>query len=604
MYGTKYSEAYYCYPRRFNINLNDEIKAHMAVLHVGKDFDIVAWLTFQEIITESSRYDKTTSKYRVSLCANFLCQSFYFDNINSSHTWTVSDIHAKVIELITLLMPVDSFRVKPKKPHVRNPTDIAGLYLDLPHIASSKKSSSLDIEKLKLDLINTSSQEPLVNQKCYHRLNSFEVVKQDLVDEEKSEAQIQIDKKLAEIFEANPDKLDLECVLCFDSMPNFGQCTILTSCAKAICNECMRSYVESSLLNMLNTAGRLQCAGCDQDMELALIINTATNGQLMDNFMRLAVERVTFVLNEYKWCPAPACGQIIQVDLHSNPYGSVSCACGFKMCLKCNNAPHFPAKCSQIANYYKDLRVNNDFDEPEEKVYRSVGRRCPTCNVFAEKNGGCNHMFCTQCKSYYCWGCGKKWETHQNGACMNFNVDTGVTLEFRKERNPKRKQKNPRYDSSVYHRGKRALKERAELAKNARRVLNSIKLSSLAVSLDDECKQFYSATELVVHENKLRIEKKEEIKEFLSNMVSFVCELHFLCEHAYILVQDHGIDKQKRQTILTIIKSIEITIWLMENSLQQGEGLDSIQPLRDYYDRGVRCMKRLRSLNQELATDS
>ncbi len=388
-YGTKYSEAYYCHPRRFNLNLNDEIRTHTAAAldDTKQEVDVVAWLTFQAI-------DQATSTYRVSLCANFLCKSFYFDNVNAMHTWTVRDLHAKVIELITVLMPVDSFHVKPKqRQHQMARNQAHGeLTLDLPHIASTDKLNSLDIEKLKLDLINTSTKEPLVNTKCYHRLNSFEVVKHDLVHEEKSEEQIKVDKKLAEIMATNPAALNLECVLCFDSIKNLSECTILTSCAKAICADCMKSYVQSSLLNMQTTAGRLQCAGCEQDMELALIINNAANGQLMDTFIRLAVERVTFVLNEYKWCPAPACGQIIQVDLHSNPNGTVSCACGFKMCLKCNNAPHFPAKCSQITNYYQDLRENNDFEEPVERTYQSMGRRCPSCNVFAEKNDGCNHI--------------------------------------------------------------------------------------------------------------------------------------------------------------------------------------------------------------------
>jgi hypothetical protein len=72
------------------------------------------------------------------------------------------------------------------------------------------------------------------------------------------------------------------------------------------------------------------------------------------------------------------------------------------------------------------------------------------------------------------------------------NERTIVTLELKKERKPKTRQRNPRYDSSVHHRAKRSYKERRVLAKSAQRILDTIKLSALEAELDAQCKQFYS----------------------------------------------------------------------------------------------------------------
>ncbi len=30
---------------------------------------------------------------------------------------------------------------------------------------------------------------------------------------------------------------------------------------------------------------------------------------------------------------------------------------------------------------------------------------CPFCFVPIEKNGGCHHMYCTQCSTHFCWDC-------------------------------------------------------------------------------------------------------------------------------------------------------------------------------------------------------
>jgi hypothetical protein len=213
-------------------------------------------------------------------------------------------------------------------------------------------------------------------------------------------------------------------------------------------------------------------------------------------------------------------------------------------------------------------------------------------------NGGCNHMLCTQCGKYYCWGCGGKWETHANrGACPKFGASNSVIIEFKKERKVKTKTKYPRYANSLQHRKKRGGAERAALMRNVKRIMNTIRLSSLQVHLDDECKQFYSETELIVHENKLKEARKAEIGDFVRGVVAFVGELHFVCEHAYVLVQDRELEAEKRVAVRGLIKSAEIVIWLLENALERDTGVECVETLRGYQERGLGCMKRLRNLN-------
>ena len=36
-------------------------------------------------------------------------------------------------------------------------------------------------------------------------------------------------------------------------------------------------------------------------------------------------------------------------------------------------------------------------------------KQCPKCKIYTEKNEGCNHMKCTECKFQWCWLCEKEY---------------------------------------------------------------------------------------------------------------------------------------------------------------------------------------------------
>ena len=46
-------------------------------------------------------------------------------------------------------------------------------------------------------------------------------------------------------------------------------------------------------------------------------------------------------------------------------------------------------------------------------------KRCPRCQIFTEKNSGCNHMTCPRCKYQWCWLCEGKFNYghYNSGRC-------------------------------------------------------------------------------------------------------------------------------------------------------------------------------------------
>ena len=59
-------------------------------------------------------------------------------------------------------------------------------------------------------------------------------------------------------------------------------------------------------------------------------------------------------------------------------------------------------------------------DENLNKI-RKVVKRCPKCHVIIDKDGGCNHMTCSNCNHQFCWICLQDWDKHEDYYTCPFN---------------------------------------------------------------------------------------------------------------------------------------------------------------------------------------
>ena len=593
-YNLKYNEAINCWPRYFNINLDDDVKKVINRTNVSLNFDLVVWLRFQEIIdidNEENNSLNETSFYNVTILTNLQSESIYIENINPCHIWSLSGVVDRTIQFLTSL-PVSLFRVKEniQKSSLKAKKD--ELDIELPNIGGNAEVTN--IEELKFKLIektakaSNDSVTPKVN---LNRLNSIEVTKKENIEDNEK---LKIDQSIQKIFAENM----FECILCFDEVKGLNNCTILKNCGHVFCNDCIRDYVDSRISNPILNAGKFPCASCDNEIELALIINFASNCNLLDIYIRTTVERISFLLSNYKWCPSPNCCNILKVDLVSNPYGTVSCKCGFKMCLKCNNTPHFPAKCSQIANYYEELKSSKLILPVNDEITTSRGKYCPKCQTFIEKNDGCNQMFCVVCKEYFCWNCEKIWSEHLkltngNHSCVINDTSRGlIKVEFvARKKKSKAENKLSKYEESMHHRQMRTAKAKKERATMAKRLLETIKFDDLGAEDGNDKFNF-------IKDMKFKTDKYNEIKHFLEEIVEFLSELHFVCEYAYILLRDKDISRENRNFISHVVKSLELVIWRIKLSIEIGRGVETIEKLKTLHKYGLKTLKMLKNINQ------
>jgi hypothetical protein len=106
----------------------------------------------------------------------------------------------------------------------------------------------------------------------------------------------------------------------------------------------------------------------------------------------------------HKYCPNPRCRIALDVQVKGRGAAeTVVCPkCKQEFCLNCSLQPHFGKTCGAMldAAYGKWKKAKGSLVKP-----------CWNCGVQIEKNGGCNHMTCSRCKSQMCFLHGVKYGT-------------------------------------------------------------------------------------------------------------------------------------------------------------------------------------------------
>ena len=107
-------------------------------------------------------------------------------------------------------------------------------------------------------------------------------------------------------------------------------------------------------------------------------------------------------------------------------------ACKKSFCKNCLRAGH-KGECDDdlvaAVQTKSEMPLNAESLRRQQEVHQSLvaiansAKKCPgpDCRALIQKNGGCNHMTCTQCKYEFCWLDGKPWSDACRAA-HQFNI--------------------------------------------------------------------------------------------------------------------------------------------------------------------------------------
>lgn len=95
--------------------------------------------------------------------------------------------------------------------------------------------------------------------------------------------------------------------------------------------------------------------------------------------------------------------------------------------FRCGMDYHAPTECQIIKKW-----LTKCADDSETANYISAHTKdCPKCHICIEKNGGCNHMQCYNCKHDFCWMCLGDWKSHGSEyyECSRYKENPNIAHE-------------------------------------------------------------------------------------------------------------------------------------------------------------------------------
>lgn len=189
----------------------------------------------------------------------------------------------------------------------------------------------------------------------------------------------------------------IDCEICYNPYDK-TQSREFNQKMHSLCPQCYNDYLKDKInsSNVLDIKCPDSCGYIFKEEDIKEILLKDSN--LYDRYVKF---KKIVILNQdpnLRWCIKPGCNTFIKCS--SNKSKVICPTCNFLMCFKCKGVWHDKITCEKAL-------------EEEFKMYeKKIGVKfCPKCKSRIEKNGGCNHMTCVQCKYQFCWICRRKYTT-------------------------------------------------------------------------------------------------------------------------------------------------------------------------------------------------
>jgi ariadne-1 len=202
--------------------------------------------------------------------------------------------------------------------------------------------------------------------------------------------------------------LEGEAICSISDEPTEAEDSTALSCHHRFCNSCWREYLTVKINEGQSTSLHCLQFKCNLRVDES-IVKRIVEPEVFDKFARFVITSFVEDNHNVKWCPTPNCGNAIAAELITG-ITDVRCVCGYRFCFRCHREAHAPAPCEQMKLW--ELKCQDD-SETQNWVQANT-KVCPKCDVPTEKNGGCNHMTCRQCKHEWCWVCLRTWKGHND----------------------------------------------------------------------------------------------------------------------------------------------------------------------------------------------
>ena len=199
---------------------------------------------------------------------------------------------------------------------------------------------------------------------------------------------------------------DFTCPICGDLIENNKNNVIkLDKCGDEYCINCWYNYIQSKIEEGYVN---IKCMNydCQEILNKEFILNIIKdNDKLIKKYDKFSKKLEILNNPNKKFCPYKNCDSYGE-KIGNNKY--VKCKNGHKFCFICLKDWHGKEECEKK-------------EEEDIKIWKKdkIIKQCPNCKMWTEKNEGCNHMTCAECKYQWCWLCNQKYTInhYKEGKC-------------------------------------------------------------------------------------------------------------------------------------------------------------------------------------------
>ena len=214
------------------------------------------------------------------------------------------------------------------------------------------------------------------------------------------------------------DNINDICNVCYEDIEEEDKKFNILPCGHICCTQCWINYLKTLILEA--KVEEIKCVEhkCKEIISEEFILKHIKNDKkLVEKYDKFKKRANILKDPNKKQCPHPDCDSFLIKDENIK---YVKCEKGHEYCFECLRKPHGVSSCDEFMekeflSWKKDKRV----------------KRCPRCKIYTEKNEGCNHMTCTNCKYQWCWLCeGEyKYGHYDSGKCMGYQFTKADNLE-------------------------------------------------------------------------------------------------------------------------------------------------------------------------------
>ncbi|KAK6621991.1 putative E3 ubiquitin-protein ligase ariadne-2 [Polyplax serrata] len=216
----------------------------------------------------------------------------------------------------------------------------------------------------------------------------------------------------------------LVCPVCVASQ-NYEEFRSL-ACGHQFCRECWSQHFEVQIRQGISTGIGCMAKDCEVLVTEDFVLNLLTRSSTRKKYQEFAFRDYVKTHPELRFCPGPNCPTIVRAK---DPKAKrIICRdCKTTFCFRCGTDYHAPTDCSTIKKW-----LTKCADDSETANYISAHTKdCPKCHICIEKNGGCNHMQCYNCKHDFCWMCLGDWKAHGSEyyECSRYKENPNIAHE-------------------------------------------------------------------------------------------------------------------------------------------------------------------------------